>query len=157
MRILLMTPLLLLAACNQAPRQPEASAEATANDDGKEGSSSTATSSANASSSVTYACDNGKSVTAEYNETDQKSSKDGATTASKSSTVTLTIDGKSYTLDSAISASGARYTGKDGPTQGRFFTWWTKDNALWLEGPLAKFGDLDAEEIVATCKEKAGA
>ena len=144
MRILLLTPL-LLTACNPATQQPKPAEDV-----------ADATSSATASSAVKYACDNGKSVTAVYKEDEQKRAKDGATTESKSSTVTLTIDGKSYTLDSAVSASGARYSGKVGPTKDRFFTWWEKGGALWLEGPLNKFGDLEAEDIVARCKEASG-
>lgn len=154
MRILLFTPLLLLTACNQAPPQADSVEEVAASENANEADGSSATSSASASNTVKYSCDDGKSVTAVYKNAEKKESKDGATTASSSSTVTLTIDGKSYTLSDAISASGARYSGKEGPTKGRFFTWWEKDGALWLEGPLDKFGDLEAEDIVARCKEK---
>ena len=146
MRIVLTTPLLLLAACNPSAQEQKT-----------EPAQATAAASAAASETVSYACDNGKKATAVYTQTDEKTSKDGATEASKTSTVTVTIDGKSYGLNEAVSASGARYTSKDGPTQGRFFTWWTKDDALWLEGPVDKFGDLKAETVVATCKPVADA
>ena len=145
MRKLLIVPILSLAACNPSAQQPAPAEKAVA--------SETATASATASSTANYKCDNGKSVTAVYNQTDEKSSKEGATTASNSSAATVTIDGKPYTLESAVSASGARYSGKEGPTKGNFFTWWEKDDALWLEGPVAKFGNLEAEDVVATCKK----
>jgi membrane-bound inhibitor of C-type lysozyme len=131
MRILLLTPVLLLSACNPAAQQPKPTEDV-----------ADATSSATASSAVKYTCNNGKSVTAVYKEDEQKSANDGAPTEFKSSTVTLTIDGKPYTLDSAVSASGARYSGKVGPTKDSFFTWWEKD--------------LEAEDIVARCKEASG-
>jgi membrane-bound inhibitor of C-type lysozyme len=92
-----------------------------------------------ASASQTYRCDNGKTVTAVY---------DNSGPAARA---TVTVDGRSYVLTVARSASGARYTSEQGPTPDKLFTWWTRGaEATWRESPLDHTAAAN-ETIVATC------
>lgn len=93
---------------------------------------------------TTYSCDQGKTVTAEYDNTQAAQSK-----------VALTIDGKTYQLNQAVAASGARYTTEQGLTANQGLSWHTK-------GPVAIASTItldhtakpEDEKVLLNCTEK---
>jgi membrane-bound inhibitor of C-type lysozyme len=92
---------------------------------------------------VNYACDNGMKIVAGYD--------NGTANAEK---VTLTTAGKAFTLASAISASGARYTNMAGLSSDKALEWWPKgDEATLSEGPKDDKRLLNESKILATCKQ----
>jgi membrane-bound inhibitor of C-type lysozyme len=106
-------------------------------------SKETATPEAKPIETINYACDNGMKIAAAYD--------NGTANAEK---VTLTIAGKTFTLDSAISASGARYASMAGMNRDKALEWWSKgDEATLSEGPKDDKRLLKESTIVATCKE----
>jgi membrane-bound inhibitor of C-type lysozyme len=66
---------------------------------------------------------------------------------------TVTLDGKTYDMTLALSASGARYMTTSGRTPGMTLVWWNKGRDGFLqEGKGATSVD---EKNIATCTEKA--
>jgi membrane-bound inhibitor of C-type lysozyme len=64
----------------------------------------------------------------------------------------LTLDGKTYEMTRAISASGARYMALDARSPGMALVWWNKGQEGFLqEGKGEAMAD---EKIIATCVEK---
>jgi membrane-bound inhibitor of C-type lysozyme len=90
---------------------------------------------------ATYACSPTMSVTVVY---------DSAATGYGKADVT--VGGRTYRMDQVMSASGAKYTARQGRTDGMTLTWWNKgrDGTLY-EG---KVGGDDIAAVIATCSEK---
>lgn len=91
-----------------------------------------------------YDCDDGKSVTAIYDNNNPKQSK-----------VTLSIDGKEYYLSQAISGSGARYTTEQGLNPEQGLDWHTKGpEAIASTMTLDHTAKPEDEKTLFSCKEK---
>ncbi len=81
-----------------------------------------------AAKTLTYTCDDGRTVRAAYPDTD---------------TAVLTLDGQTHRLHTAISADGARYAGKH-------WQWWTKGMHEGRLAPL-KPGETIASASGVSC------
>lgn len=126
-----------LLGCQKKPADEPAEDTSAATAVTKPAESATAT----ASAKTTYNCDAGKTIDAQYDNHNDDSK------------ATLTIDGKQYTLNRAVSASGARYTTDQGLTAGEGLEWWGKDDESTLSSfPIDK---PDATKKLFECKEKA--
>ncbi|WP_380878966.1 hypothetical protein ACFB49_19580 [Sphingomonas sp. DBB INV C78] len=91
---------------------------------------------------VTYACTPAMTISARY---DNSNSNDPE--------VKVSVGDKSYKLDLAPSASGARYFTEHGRSDDMTLTWWTKGpEATLYEG---KKGGNTEEKKIATCREAA--
>ncbi len=90
-----------------------------------------------------YACDNGKTIVAIYDNNNPKQSR-----------VTLTIDGKEYYLTQAISGSGARYTTEQGLNPEQGLDWHTKGpEAVASTITLDHTAKPEDEKNLFSCKE----
>ena len=77
-----------------------------------------------------YQCESGETITAAYSSTD---------------TATVRYKARTYTMQIAISGSGARYVGEG-------FEWWTKSSGPGSEGMLLRHNTDDTTgEIVERC------
>ena len=78
-----------------------------------------------------YQCESGETITAAYSSTD---------------TATVKYKARTYTMQIAISGSGARYVGEG-------FEWWTKSSGPGSEGLLLRHNADDTTgEILERCK-----
>lgn len=94
--------------------------------------------------SVSYECMNGMKILAKYDNIIKNNPK-----------VILNISGKSFTLNNAISASGARYTNANGIRAGKAIQWWTKGvEATLYEGPRNEGRLLKESKIITKCRSK---
>jgi membrane-bound inhibitor of C-type lysozyme len=92
---------------------------------------------------VSYSCENGMTILAEY-----------SVGSDTKSTMKLDVSGKSYTLANAISASGARYTTMNGMKPDKALQWWTKGKQGTLyDGPKNEDKLLEESVILTKCKE----
>ncbi len=66
----------------------------------------------------------------------------------------VTIDGKTYDMTIARSASGARYATDAGRSPGKTLVWWNKGNDGTLLEGKAGAADATEETIVASCTGK---
>ena len=132
----LIVALPLLAACNKKP-EPAAEQAAPA--------APAAPSLATASRSVAYTCEKDLPITAVY-----------GTNAEGKADVALVVQGQSFTLVEAVSASGARYVTAQGLEPGMGLVWWTKgDTAMLQQVPADRIDDLSAPQTIKTCTVKA--
>ena len=83
---------------------------------------------ATAANSTTYTCTDGRTVKADYPDTD---------------TAVITLDGQTYRLHTAVSADGARYVGDH-------WQWWTKGMRQGQLAPL-KPGETIASDSGVAC------
>lgn len=89
---------------------------------------------------VRYSCENGLGVIATYSETNDASE------------VKLTIGEKSFTLPSAMAASGAKYSSPTGMSAGKTMSWWTKGSeAMLIEAPPG--GEGGPNETIVNCAD----
>jgi membrane-bound inhibitor of C-type lysozyme len=121
-----------LAACTQSPTGQKSAA------------SGSAVQSASSVNKISYTCENGMKILAEY-----------SVAPADQSTVKLEISGKSYVLVNAISASGARYTTMNGMKPDKAVQWWTKgDQGTLYDGPKNEDKMLEESVILTQCKER---
>jgi membrane-bound inhibitor of C-type lysozyme len=96
---------------------------------------------------VRYRCDDKKSVTARYINSQKP----------EDTFVILSIDGPSTLLYSVTAASGAKYATEQGLKPDHTLIWWTKgDEGMMYESPLddsVKPGD---EQLITTCRTAFG-
>lgn len=91
-----------------------------------------------------YACDNGKTIVAIYDNNNPKQSR-----------LTLSIDGKEYYLTQAISGSGARYTTEQGLNPEQGLEWHSKGaEAVASTITLDHTAKPEDEKILFSCKEQ---
>ena len=133
---LLIATLALSAGCSKAPQPPAV----------ENGTTNAAATPENIAAPVeapaTLTCDNGFTIAARYDNSDPQNAK-----------AILTINGKEYTLNSAVTASGARYTSEAGMTPDMLLEWRTKgDEASLYESPLDDSVTPEDVKLRATCK-----
>lgn len=87
-----------------------------------------------------YDCPPGRTITVVYNN------------AATPQTALVTVDGQSYAMTLAMSASGARYVTSEGRSPGMTLIWWNKgDEGMLLEGRTD--GSVEDKQI-ASCTSK---
>jgi membrane-bound inhibitor of C-type lysozyme len=129
--ILAISLMIGLAACTESPAEQESTARGPM----VESKSSV--------QKVSYSCENGMKILAEY-----------SIGSDKKSSVKLDVSGKSYTLANAISASGARYTTINGMKPDKALQWWTKgEKGTLYDGPKNEDKLLEESAILTQCKE----
>lgn len=134
-----------LLGCQKSVEQTDASAVTTT--PAQETSATTTpatTNDATSSMSTTYTCDQGKTVIASYDNTQPDQPK-----------ATLSIDGKTYQLHQAVSASGARYTTEQGLNPDQGLSWHTKGkDAIASTITLDHTAKPEDEKVLLSCTEK---
>ena len=135
-RLLLLSPIALLAACNESDEVPGHIPTETPAPIGT-------TQIEEAAAPLAYTCDPGPNLTVRYDNTGSES------------LALLTIDGTPYELTLARSGSGARYVTENGLTAGKTLVWWTKgQDGTLFQGDVG--GTEDSEVLLAECSPGAG-